>query len=82
MITEDQRQQLSEAIFDLLVNRIYRSLSIAEKTTRIVELYTLAEAIENVFFQYSSDEYLQLLGHRAHLLDTLSSPSIKALRTL
>ena len=80
MISEQQRQQLKEAIFDRLLNDIYRSLTTAEKSARIVELYKLADTIERIVYRDHSDEYQDLLGHRAYLFDKLTTcPSIKAL---
>ena len=81
MISEQQRQQLKEAIFDRLLNDIYRSLSIAEKSARIVEFYERAETVESVFYQYPPHDYQELFDP-TRLSDTLNYPSIKTLCTL
>ena len=77
MITEDERQELRDAIFDILVHRIYSSLSITEKSTRIDDLYDLAKTMENDFYEdRRNNEYLRLFAH-ARLLEKLESPSIR-----
>ena len=81
MITEQQRQDMRDAVFDILMNRIHRSLSTGEKTARIVAFYDQATAIENVFFHYPTDDYLELFD-RARLLEAFSYPPIKALYAL
>ena len=48
MITEQQR--LRDAIFDRLLNDIYSSMPIAEKSARIGEIYELAVTVESLFF--------------------------------
>ena len=80
MITEQQR--LRDAIFDRLLNDIYSSMPIAEKSARIGEIYELAVTVESLLYRDYADEYQDLLGHRAYLLDKLTTcPSIKALCT-
>ena len=86
MITKRQRQDLVDVIYNRLLmteiaSELHRSVTGAERSERISELFVRASTIEDVFFQYPPDEYQELFDP-ARLLDTLSYPSIKALSTL
>ena len=81
MITERQRQQLRDAILDILLHHFYSDMPISETLELKKELFVRATTIENVFFQYDHEEYEELFD-RARLLDTLNYSSIKALYTL
>ena len=56
-------------------------MTTAEKSARTSELFVRATTVENVFYQYPPDEYLELFDP-AHLSEKLKCPSIGALCTL
>ena len=78
MVAERQRQQLLDAIFDILVNHIYSALAVAEKSSRIGEFYELATTIENVIYRDHPDENLQLFDPARLLIKLITCPSISA----
>ena len=85
-ITEQQRRDMRDAIFNHLLtnefaNPLRNSMTTAEKSARISELCVRATTVEDIFYQYRSDAYLELFD-RARLLEQLTCPSIKALCTL